>query len=255
MRSAEQFDAAKHLFAAGMNDCAVSRLIGVPRTTVRDWRRRPAVRSRDPGAPCGVAHDFTRLPAAAYSYVLGMYLGDGSLSRNRRVWRLRITCDKKYPTIIDRCRKAIEILMPGQRTGIVQRVGCVDVSLHSKHWPCLLPQHGPGRKHTRRIALEAWQQALVDQATEEFVLGLIHSDGCRVIANDRGVMSVRYHFSNMSEDIHGLFTAALDALGIPWTRSSKKIVSIYREAATARLDEFVGPKDRAVPLNGVHYAA
>ena len=26
-------------------------------------------------------------------------------------------------------------------------------------------------------------------------------------------------------------------------------------AATARLDEFVGPKDRAVPLNGVHYTA
>jgi hypothetical protein len=35
-------------------------------------------------------------------------------------------------------------------------------------------------------------------------------------------MSVRYHFSNMSDDIHGLFTAALDALGIPWTRSSKR---------------------------------
>jgi hypothetical protein len=110
-------------------------------------------------------------------------------------------------------------------------------------------------KHTRRIALEPWQQALIDQATEEFVLGLIHSDGCRVVANDRGVMSVRYHFSNMSEDILGLFTAALDALEIPWSRSSKKIVSIYRKAATARLDEFVGPKDRAVPLEGVHYTA
>jgi hypothetical protein len=69
-------------------------------------------------------------------------------------------------------------------------------------------------KHTRRIALEPWQQALVDQATEEFVLGLIHSDGCRVVANDRGVTSIRYHFSNRSEDILGLFTGALDALGI-----------------------------------------
>jgi hypothetical protein len=112
-----------------------------------------------------------------------------------------------------------------------------------------------GKKHTRRIALGPWQQALVDQATEEFVLGLIHSDGCRVVANDRGVTSIRYHFANMSEDILGLFTAALDAVGIPWTRSSKKIGSIYRKAATARLDEFVGPKDRAVPLNGVHYTA
>jgi hypothetical protein len=36
---------------------------------------------------------------------------------------------------------------------------------------------------------------------------------------------------------------------------TKYIVSIYRKAATARLDTFIGPKDRAVPLNGVHYAA
>jgi hypothetical protein len=39
---------------------------------------------------------------------------------------------------------------------------------------------GPGKKHLRSIQLEPWQQALVDQATEEFVLGLIHSDGCRL---------------------------------------------------------------------------
>lgn len=110
--------------------------------------------------------------------------------------------------------------MPGQDAGIVTKKGCVEVWLYSKHWPCLF-----------------------------------HSDGCRVVANDRGVMSVRYHFSNRSEDILGLFTAALDALEIPWTRSSRYIVSIYRKAATARLDEFVGPKDRAVPLNDVHYTA
>jgi Homeodomain-like domain-containing protein len=255
MRSAEEFDAAKRLMAAGLNNCAIARQIGVPRTTVRDWRRRPPIRSRDLGAPCGIAHEFAQLPAAAYCYVLGLYLGDGCISRSSRVWHLRVTLDKKYPTIIDRCRQAIEVLMPGQRTGIVQRVGCVDVSLFSKHWPCLLPQHGPGKKHTRRIALELWQQVLVDKATEEFVLGLIHSDGCRVVANDRGVRSIRYHFSNRSEDILGLFTAALDALDIPWTRSTKYIVSIYRKAATARLDTFVGPKDRAVPLTGVHYTA
>ena len=148
------------------------------------------------------------------------------------------------------------MLMPSQCANVMQLPkNCVEVSLYSKHWPCLFPQHGPGKKHTRPIRLEPWQQALVDLATEEFILGLIHSDGCRVVANDRGVMSVRYHFTNMSEDILTLFTAALDALGIPWTRSSKKIVSIYRKAATARLDEFVGPKDRAVPLNDVHYTA
>ena len=94
----------------------------------------------------------------------------------------------------------------------------------------------------RSIRLESWQQELVDQATEDFVRGLIHSDGCRVIANDRGVKSIRYHFTNHSEDILGLFTRALDRLGIPWTRSTKYVVSVYRKAATARLDEFIGPK-------------
>jgi hypothetical protein len=257
MRSAEEFNNVRRLVAAGMNDCAIARLTDIPRPTVRDWRRKPPARLLQPMASsaCGVDHDFCALPTAAYCYALGLYLGDGCISRDRRVWRLRITLDKKYPAIIDRCRAALDTLMPGQRAGIVQRVGCVDVSLHSKHWPCLLPQHGPGKKHTRRIALEPWQQALVDEATEEFILGLIHSDGCRVVANDRGVMSIRYHFSNRSEDILGLFTAALDALGIRWTRSTKYIVSVYRKAATARLDEFVGPKDRAVPLNDVHYTA
>jgi hypothetical protein len=35
MRSAEQFESAKRLIAAGVNDCAIARQIGVPRTTAR----------------------------------------------------------------------------------------------------------------------------------------------------------------------------------------------------------------------------
>jgi hypothetical protein len=249
MRSAEEFNEVNRLIATGMNDCAIARQTNIPRPTIRDWRRMPPPSFRRPGAsqPCGVLHDFSALPVAHYAYLLGLYLGDGSISRNRRVWRLRITLDKKYPAIIDRCRQFMDSVMPGQHAGIVPKVGCVDVSMYSKHWPCLFPQHGPGKKHTRRIALEPWQQALVDQATQEFVCGLIHSDGCRVIANDRGVRSIRYHFSNRSDDIHDMFTAALDSLGIHWRRSSKRDVSIYRKVDTARLDTFIGPPSRAVP--------
>jgi hypothetical protein len=189
-----------------------------------------------------------------------MYLGDGYISRAGRSWRLRIACDTKYPAIINRCREAIDAILPIQRAALVKRRGnCVEVSLYSNRWPSLFPQHGPGRKHNRRIALEPWQQEIVDRQTEEFVMGLIHSDGCRVVANDRGVLSVRYHFSNRSEDIIGLFTDALDLLDIPWRQAQqgrpKEIVSIYRKAATARMDEFIGPKDRAVPWTDVHYTA
>lgn len=242
MRFAEEFEVVQRLISAGLNDCAIARQTGIPRCTVRDWRRKPPVRARESRAGCS-GHDFSGLPAPAYSYLLGMYLGDGCISRHPRAWRLRIVLDSKYPRIIERCREAIDILMPGQRAAALRRPNnCTEVSLYSKHWPCLFPQHGPGRKHLRPIRLEPWQELLVKEATEEFIRGLIDSDGCRVVANDRGVKSVRYHFSNRSDDIRALFCAALDHLGIPWTCPSKYQVAIYRKAATARLDEFIGPK-------------
>ena len=63
-----------------------------------------------------------------------------------------------------------------------------------------------------------------------------------MVASDRGVPSVRYHFSNRSEDIKTLFCEALDRLEIPWTRPSERDIAIYKKAATAKLDEIVGPK-------------
>ncbi len=44
----------------------------------------------------------------------------------------------------------------------------------------VFPQHGPGRKHRRPMTLTGWQRALVDEHPQEFLRGLIHSDGCRV---------------------------------------------------------------------------
>jgi hypothetical protein len=147
MRSAEEFKAVQRLIAAGVSDGKITRQTDIPRCTVRDWRCRPQVRSRGSrGSPC--AHDFSRLPAKSYSYLLGLYLGDGCISRGGRVWRLRITLDSRYPKIIDRTFEAIEILMPGQRAGTWRRSdNCGGFYLYSKHWPCLFPQHGPGKKH------------------------------------------------------------------------------------------------------------
>ena len=96
---------------------------------------------------CGLIHDFAacRRP---YCYLLGLYLGDGCISRIRRVWRLRDRAGHEVP--------------------------------------------GDHRTMPR---------------------GNRHADA----------QSVRKCHATA--------------------------------AATARLDEFVGPKDRAVPLNGVHYTA
>jgi hypothetical protein len=177
-----------------------------------------------------------------------MYLGDGCISAHSRgVWRLRVTLDAAYPGIVAECVHAVEALAPG-RAGIVRRRDCraVVVSNYWKHWPCLIPQHGPGRKHTRPMVLADWQQRIVSEHPEPFLRGLIQSDGTRIIATERKGTYVReaprYGFSNRSEDILGLFRAACEGIGVHCTRSSRKQISVYSKSAVARLDEFIGPK-------------
>jgi hypothetical protein len=77
----------------------------------------------------------------------------------------------------------------------------VEVHAYSKSWPCLLPQHGPGKKHERKIALVD-QEELVELVPKLLIRGLIHSDGCRFINTGRGGWSApRYVFTNLSVDI------------------------------------------------------
>jgi hypothetical protein len=152
--------------------------------------------------------------------------------------------DSSYPNIIRGCADALEAICPWKRAGIHRhgQENCQVVSMFWNHWPCYFPQHGPGRKHERRIELTEWQRAIAHECSEALLRGLIHSDGCRIIANDRGRPSVRYHFSNCSEDIKRIYCDALDRLEIPWTRPCNQQIAVYRAAAAARMDEFIGPK-------------
>jgi hypothetical protein len=156
---------------------------------------------------------------------------------------MRIVLDASYPIIVAACAAALESVCPGKRARVgAHGSGAKEVGMYWNHWPCLFPQHGEGRKHLRRIQLEPWQQTIVGGNHRQLIRGLIHSDGCRVVANDRGVMSVRYHFSNLSEDIKGIYCDSLDALGIRWTRPCDKQIAVYRKASVAVLDQFVGQK-------------
>jgi transcriptional regulator with XRE-family HTH domain len=233
------------LVSRGVPDREIAERTGVPRRTVADWRhgRTPDRMSRL--RTCAVcAGRPLALPRDEYVYLLGMYLGDGHISPGPRAHRLRFSLDAAYPQIVSACASALERLLTGKSAWVKHRrtSRCVDVVMYSKHWPCLFPQHGPGRKHQRSIVLEPWQRDLLAEAHRSFLRGLIHSDGCRVVANDRGRPSVRYHFLNKSEDIKSLFCESLTALGLSWTRPSKRDVAVYRKADTAFLDGFIGPK-------------
>jgi hypothetical protein len=248
MRSAAEVAMVQRLVAEGLNDCDVSRRTGIPRTTVRDWRQDGFQKGKLGRLGEPHQHDFSRLPRS-YAYLLGLYLGDGCISRHARaVYRLRVTLDSAYPMIIAECRESMAEVMPSSRASVQVRHdgSCVEVGSFSKHWPCLFPQHGPGREHDRRIVLADWQRDLCDQVPELLLRGLIHSDGCRSMNRVKGRGKIyaysRYTFTNHSADIRALFCEYLDRLGIAWRQMNWKNISVARREAVAKLDAFVGPK-------------
>ena len=138
-------------------------------------------------------------------------------------------------------------VLPASRVHVYEYVrgqNMAEISSYSKAWPCYFPQHGPGRKHERKIELAAWQWAYVWQEPGMFIRGLIHSDGCRVSNKVwHGKYEYpRYFFSNESLDIQQLFREGCELIGVEYKNNRRNCISVARAQSVARLDEIVGPK-------------
>jgi hypothetical protein len=247
-RPASEVEAVLELVAEGRNDCAISRATGIPRGTVREWRiyrgqRRPGTR-RTRSTDCPLCNG-ADLDAGWYAYLLGLYLGDGCISECARgVFKLRIALDMRYPSIIADCSAAVAAMRANGSGQVchLTSVGCVYVTAYWKHWPCLFPQHGSGRKHERPIVLRHWQENIVSANPDLLLRGLIHSNGSRDLNWVNGKSYPRYQFTNVSDDIRSIFCRACDYLGLHYTRPSWRAISVSRRDDVAKLDRFIGPK-------------
>jgi hypothetical protein len=247
-------DRERYLSQQGLIDREAAQHVGVSTGAAQKWR------TGNRGAPgTERKHGYPRcegqpLDEPAYSYLLGLYLGDGCISvggdRAKGVWRLRIQCCDAWPGLIEECVRAMQAVRPANKINTQQRQRCTEVSSYSRHWPCLFPQHGPGEKHLRKIELAAWQQVIVERHPGEFARGLLHSDGYRGVNRVRAMLAngehwyeyPRYLFTNESDDILELCGRTLDQLGVAWRFSKPNTISVAKRDAVARLDEFVGPK-------------
>jgi hypothetical protein len=163
---------------------------------------------------------------------------------------LSVCTDARYPRLVEEVIESMGACKPGGHARQRSKPGAVMIELGWKHWPCLFPQHGPGRKHTRRIVLEPWQVEIVERCPGRFLRGLFHSDGCRctnrVVRRTAGQEKCyeypRYFFKNASDDIRELACWALDLCDIAWRPSGPRTISVARQEAVAALDLFVGPK-------------
>ncbi|MFG3113931.1 helix-turn-helix domain-containing protein [Streptomyces sp. NPDC048197] len=244
---------------AGTRNADVARALGVPLGTVSYWRHMDrAKRGECPGAhnPRCPRCDGRDLDRAAYAYLLALYLGDGHIIQysEHRVPSLMIACGNSWPGLMNECEAAMRTVFPDNSVCRVSRTGCHNVKVYSKHLWCMFPQHGAGKKHERRIALEPWQQEIVDEHPWEFIRGLIHSDGCRItnwttrmVGGERKRYEYpRYFFTNKSDDIRKLCSDTLTKVGVEWTvlaRGSDPFnISVARKASVALMDQHIGPK-------------
>jgi hypothetical protein len=245
---ARTIEEALELVGRGLSDYDVARRLGVPRATVQNWRRTgpPTGGTRRPLAVASRPED-----DRVYAYLLGMYLGDGWLGHHGRTTALSFKLDARYPAVIGECASAMHACVPGRVQRLPTDRGAVRLYAYAGNWRGFFPQHGPGRKHERKIELVPWQLEITRLHTGKFIRGLIHSDGSRCINRFSVKLPSgrigryaypRYFFTNYSADIRQIFCDHCDLLGIHWTQSNARNISISHRESVAILDSFVGPK-------------
>jgi hypothetical protein len=238
---------ALRLIEAGLNDCEVSRRLGVARTTIREWRVPRYVRRTPMGEVCPRCWRFASKPItftdADYAELLGLYLGDGHIVRTGRSDRLRLFLDTRYQGIVGDAQDLLQRCFPHSGIGIARTAKGTTtiVSLYSTHLRCLFPQHGAGKKHERRIVLEPWQRKALECEPWAFLRGCIRSDGCVFINRTGRYEYLSYDFKNLSDDIRRLFTDTCDRVGVAY-RPYATHVRIYRRASVALMEKHVGRK-------------
>jgi hypothetical protein len=233
------------LSASGVGDGEIARAVGLARPTVRDMVRGRYRRSAltEHCWRCWRRSRPTRLTAGSYAELLGFYLGDGHVLRMARTEKLRVSLDTRHPRVVAHVRALVAQTLPATSVGLALEDGGATsvVWAHSNHWSCLLPQHGPGKKHERRIVLEEWQQRCVDDAPFAFLRGLLWSDGCFFINRTGRYRYLSVSFSNHSSDVRDLFMAACDRAEIRY-RPTGREVRVYRRESVTLLSAFVGSK-------------
>src|SRR4051794_18513215 len=252
IRNDESVDLALALSDLGLIDRENAAVSGVAIKTIRRWRRlyqRGGIARGSHVYPCPFC-DGRTMDNAAYAHLLGWYLCDGSISTARTSYLLSIINDETYPGLNDEIADLIGKVRGGLPTAIRKARGAVRTESKWAHWPCLFPQHGPGRKHTRPITLEPWQREIVDDHPWMLLRGMFHADGCRSInrvrrsfaSGERTYGYPRWFFSNESTDILAICCRTLEQVGIHWTQCRPNMIAVSRTDDVQRMDEFVGVK-------------
>ena len=139
---------------------------------------RPTRTARRPPARAAVTQQHCQSPEPITPIFLGCSSATATLFRRATGPRQCGGCRcGALMTGRDSCMsaRAMRAIRPDNGVSLTQRQGCTEICSYSRHWPCLFPQHGPGKKHpldrARRVAA-----GHSGAAPRDLARGLFHSD-------------------------------------------------------------------------------
>lgn len=182
-----------------------------------------------------------------YSYIFGLYLGDGNITNFKRTKALCITLDNKYSNLNENVINSFKLLFSDVRI-FIRKSNCIDVRYYDCNLGLLFPQDSPGLKCDRQIIIEDWQSSILDPV--ELLRGLIMSDGSYYMIKSNN--HFEYNFANCSIDIIKIACKCLDILKITYGLRSlpAKIknhhnafkITISAKDSVSKLHYYIGDK-------------
>lgn len=241
------------LLETGMKISDIAKLTGINRSSISNWKCRKGrgtyLTPTEGLTPVEYLHllrdGWSDVDAEDYSYILGLYLGDGCIYSMPRTKIITFTLDKKYPKLNE---YTVEVLgrFFNKKPLICDRSkqnrgNAIDIKICSSKLDLIFPQHGRGVKHRRSITLSDWQINLINHGS--LVKGLIMSDGCYYF--DSHNKKHMYSFSNKSEDIVRILSRSLTELNIAFDISKSKnsyTLRVCRTSDVSKLFDLIGNK-------------
>lgn len=255
--SEEKYNEAIRLFSFGYKIVEVSKLTGINRSTLSNWivRNGRIKKQIDTDIPLNYLMSFkdgfTEQDKKDYSYLLGLYLGDGCIYKLKRTEKITITLDKKYEKLNEYTINIFSRFFNKDSyifdRSLHNRGNAIDVIHHSSHLSLIFPQHGIGKKHNRDVSLKSWQESIIDDIS--LVKGLIMSDGTYYLDNQTNIK--KYSFSNKSKDIIDLMKGLLIKLNIDfklYNKVSKYELVIHSKNQAEKLHNIIGDKENFIGM-------
>jgi predicted transcriptional regulator len=130
MRTYEEYREILSLFEMGIPKKTIATYLGIPRGTVMDCiKRYGSVETLEQEEATQKSSRLFAVLAELsepkqtslhenYAYLLAMYLGDGYICRARKVYRIRIALDTRYPNLINECANAMQVVFQDNKVSV-----------------------------------------------------------------------------------------------------------------------------------------